>query len=263
MRKLFLVLLASSLISGCASNWNLAGWSFFNQDSEITNDIEAEQKASQVNVHTELNRPLTPEEIKQVEKSVEDGINLVKEAMEERQSFMGARIHYVRAGKRDWPGWENPNLTRDEFIKRHPKMEDAHKDLVTLMHEIWKIHPTFIVTATLRDAERQKRLLAQGRTTTMRSKHLRIPAEAADIVGKRRGKIDWKDLEIFGTYHGIGLGLATFLERLPCHMFGSKVRRVIDWKSFRDLPHHEILPRKECKQEITWMMKIKKFLSLS
>ena len=251
MKLLLKYYLLLFIVVGCTNTGpvNVAGWNLFNRDSTITNDIEVDQ----VNVHTEMNRPLTPEEVKQVKKGVEDGLKLVEELMEKRQSFMGARLHYTAAGKRDWPGWEDPNLSRTQFLERHPKMKDGHKDLITLMHEIWKIHPTFIVTDTLRNPERQKKLVAQGFSQTQKSKHLRVPAEAADVVGKRKGKIDWKDIPIFGTYQGIALGLAKFLEQQPCHIFGSRVRRVIDWKSFQDLPHHEILPRAECRNKVTLM----------
>ena len=263
MKFLLIVL----LLAGCTStgNWSFSGWNFLNKDSNISNDIDL----IQMNVHTELNRPLTKEEIKQVKESVEEGYNMVKDAMEKR-TFMGGRLYYVRAGKRDWPGWGDETLNREEFLKKHPKMRDGHPDLQTLMHEIWKVHPTYIVTETLRNAERQKKLVAQGFSQTQKSKHLRVPAEAADVVGKRKGRVDWKDIPIFGTYQGIALGLAEYLEKQPCHIFGSKVRRVIDWKSFQDLPHHEVLPRPECKgvkrvHQLTWidhlLIKIGRFLA--
>ena len=87
-----------------------------------------------------------------------------------------------------------------------------------------------------------------GRSWTPKSKHLRNPAEAADLVTVRRGKKDFKDIDQTAGYQGSAVAIGHFLKDAPCDVFGSTVRDVLIWKTVRDLYHIEILPKKDCKR---------------
>ena len=81
------------------------------------------------------------------------------------------------------------------------KLERVHPDLVRIAHFALSVSPVdFGITCGHRTAEEQERLMAAGKSKTRRSKHLRDPAEAVDVVAWKDGRINWGEGEDFDLY---------------------------------------------------------------
>ena len=203
-------------------------------------------------------RILTREEKKRADKAFNEGLDLVKNTDLDLRSMLMNRhsptgeagLRYVAAGPKDWKGWKDEDITLAEYLKQYPKAKEATADMQFLLWQMFKVHPTFVLTECARSKARQKKLVKKGRSWTNNSKHNRNPAQACDIVTKRRGKKDFKDIDALGMYQGIAVGLGQILSTMPCEVFGSIVTRVIDWFTVRDLFHIEAVPRKECKNKV-------------
>lgn len=90
------------------------------------------------------------------------------------------------------------------FGKRSSRrLEDLHPHLTSLLLEC--IHYVdFSVLETHRSPERQERLVSLGRSMTMNSKHLSLPAQAFDFCPWPMTKQDWTLPDRFiGTAHYI------------------------------------------------------------
>ena len=85
----------------------------------------------------------------------------------------------------------------------------------------------FTVIEGLRTLERQKKLLADGNSTTLNSRH--ITGHAVDMVPY---PVDWEDLERFELMAKAMKQAAADLD-IPIIWGG-------DWKSFYDAPHFEL-----------------------
>tara|TARA_B110000879_G_C10937729_1_gene418564 strand:+ start:143 stop:466 length:324 start_codon:yes stop_codon:yes gene_type:complete len=85
----------------------------------------------------------------------------------------------------------------------------------------------FTVIEGLRTVERQRKLLNDGKSTTMNSRH--ITGHAVDMVP---WPVDWNDLERFEVMSEAMKTAAEELE-IPIVWGG-------DWKSFYDAPHFEL-----------------------
>lgn len=89
----------------------------------------------------------------------------------------------------------------------------------------------FIVIEGLRTVDRQKTLVAEGKSRTMNSRHLTghavdlLPIDPAD----GRGKFDWP------LYHMLAPAV-----KLAAQREGVQITWGGDWKSFRDGPHFEL-----------------------
>lgn len=113
----------------------------------------------------------------------------------------------------------------------------CHPDIQRVMNEVVK-HFDCTPTEGTRTLERQKKLLAEGKTKTLNSKHLHTPSQAIDIVPY---PIDYLDRERFHLFAGFVLGIASQL--------GVKLRWGGDWdmdtevddNTFDDLPHYELV----------------------
>lgn len=116
--------------------------------------------------------------------------------------------------------------------KRRLKGVDAR--LVSVLNELIKIMDVTIIEG-LRSKERQQELLAQGKTKTKYSKH--IKGKAVDLAPY---PIDWDDREMFHYMGGMLRGLGKAM--------GVNIRWGGDWDSdgdindnkFDDLVHVEI-----------------------
>lgn len=133
-----------------------------------------------------------------------------------------------------------------KFGKRSKKKrETLHPKLQKIVDEAIK-HVDFSILEGVRTVERQKELVATGKSKTMKSKHL--PIKSGIYKGKSRAMdamkypIDWDNWQRNYLFAGYILGVANSL--------GIKLRLGADWdgdfttkdQSFHDLPHFELDP---------------------
>ena len=113
-------------------------------------------------------------------------------------------------------------------------LSGVHPDMVAVVKRAIEITGVdFTVIEGLRTVERQRKLLNDGKSTTMNSRH--ITGHAVDMVP---WPVDWEDLERFEVMSEAMKTAAEELE-IPIVWGG-------DWKSFYDAPHFE-LDRKKYK----------------
>tara|TARA_R110002020_G_scaffold58750_1_gene160961 strand:+ start:827 stop:1207 length:381 start_codon:yes stop_codon:yes gene_type:complete len=122
-----------------------------------------------------------------------------------------------------------------KFGKRSKeRMKGIKPELINVLNELIKIMDVTIIEG-LRTEERQKDLVAQGKSKTKYSKHLE--GKAVDLAPY---PIDWKDRERFHYMGGMARGIGKQL--------GVNIRWGGDWdsdgeikdNSFDDLVHIEI-----------------------
>lgn len=87
----------------------------------------------------------------------------------------------------------------------------------------------FVVTEGLRTNERQKQLVAEGKSKTMNSKHL--TGKAFDIAILKDGEITW-DIKYYREFANVIMQLA--------HRLGFNIECGAYWQSFVDGPHIQI-----------------------
>lgn len=110
------------------------------------------------------------------------------------------------------------------------RLDGVHPDLVRVVERAIEITPVdFTVLEGLRTAERQKRLLSAGSSTTMRSRHL--TGHAVDLGAWVDGTVDWS----WPLYYKIADAVKQAAEELqiPIEWGG-------DWKTFKDGPHFQL-----------------------
>ena len=113
-------------------------------------------------------------------------------------------------------------------------LEGVHPDLVKLARRALELTQVdFRVTDGLRTLEEQQQLLAAGKSTTMRSRHL--TGHAIDVVALPNNRVSW-DWEYYEM-------LAEAFKQASVEL-GIPVEWGGDWKTFRDGPHFQ-LPRTE------------------
>lgn len=86
-------------------------------------------------------------------------------------------------------------MTFSLSIRSHEKLKGVHPDLVAVVEKAIKLSKVdFMVTEGLRTAERQKQLVAEGKSQTLDSKH--IQGKAVDVAAWVKGKVSW-DLPLY------------------------------------------------------------------
>jgi len=118
------------------------------------------------------------------------------------------------------------------------RMKGVHEDLVRVLNRAISISPVdMIVLEGLRTKERQRQLVAQGKSWTMRSRHL--TGHAVDVAPyfdqDKDGDIDGDDLWHWPSYHKIAevIKKAAALEGVQIEWGG-------DWKEQQDGPHWQL-----------------------
>jgi len=110
------------------------------------------------------------------------------------------------------------------------RLEGVHPDLVRIVKTAASISDLdFTVLEGLRTVERQKELVKQGASKTMKSRHL--TGHAVDLAPMIGGKISW-DWPLYNRLAKI-VKAAAAVERLPLQWGG-------DWRTFKDGPHWEL-----------------------
>lgn len=109
-------------------------------------------------------------------------------------------------------------------------LEGVHPDLVKVVHFAAKLSTIpFIVTEGLRTLERQKSLVKQGFSKTMKSRHL--TGHAIDFAPLVDGEVTWKTPAFFPV-------IAAFKE--ASRLSSVPIESGSDWKSFKDFPHIQL-----------------------
>ena len=116
-------------------------------------------------------------------------------------------------------------------------LAQVHPDLVRVMRRALQISPLdFVVIEGVRTLARQRKLLAAGATTTLKSRHLAHPddglSRAVDIAPiEPGGKVAFH----WPLYHRLAAAVkAAAVAENVAIVWGA------DWKSFKDGPHFEL-----------------------
>jgi peptidoglycan L-alanyl-D-glutamate endopeptidase CwlK len=111
-------------------------------------------------------------------------------------------------------------------------LSGVHPDMIAVVEKALELSEVdFTVIEGVRNIERQRQLLADGKSTTLKSRHL--TGHAVDMVP---WPVDWEDLERFEAMAKAMKAAAKELE-VPIIWGG-------DWKSFYDAPHFELNKKK-------------------
>lgn len=114
------------------------------------------------------------------------------------------------------------------------RLATCHPDIQAVFNEVVK-HFDCTVLEGIRTPERQRELLAEGKTQTLDSKHL--TGRAADVVPH---PIDWNDRERFHLFAGFVLGVAS-QKGIALRWGGDwDMDTEVDDNTFDDLPHFEL-----------------------
>lgn len=111
------------------------------------------------------------------------------------------------------------------------KLEGVHRDLANVVGRAIELAPfPFVVLEGLRSVERQRQLVAQGASKTMRSRHLN--GHAVDLAPLRPdGSVSWD----WPLYHKLAPTMKAAAKEL-----GIPIEWGGDWKSFKDGPHWQL-----------------------
>jgi peptidoglycan LD-endopeptidase CwlK len=110
------------------------------------------------------------------------------------------------------------------------RLEGVHPDLVRVVKQAAAISDLdFTVLEGLRTLERQRKLVAEGASRTMKSRHL--TGHAVDLAPLIDGKVSWD----WPMYHRLAkiVKSAAADEKVPLQWGG-------DWRTFKDGPHWEL-----------------------
>jgi peptidoglycan L-alanyl-D-glutamate endopeptidase CwlK len=130
------------------------------------------------------------------------------------------------------------------------RLEGVHPDLVRVVKKAATISDLdFTVLEGLRTLERQRKLVAEGASRTMKSRHL--TGHAVDLAPLIDGKVSWD----WPIYHRLAevMREASLAEKIPIRWGGTwKLLSAINGpitakilsRSFPDGPHFEIDPKK-------------------
>lgn len=90
---------------------------------------------------------------------------------------------------------------------------------------------SFMVVEGMRTLETQKKYFAQGKTTTMKSRHL--VGQAVDLAPVENGAIDWNNKK--GQFEEVAKAMKAAAKEL-----NTTITWGGDWKTFCDKPHFQI-----------------------
>ena len=110
------------------------------------------------------------------------------------------------------------------------RLKGVHPDLIKIIEEAIKESPLdFSITEGLRTPERQQQLFNEGKSQTLRSRH--ITGHAVDIAVLIDGKITWE----FPKYQLVSDHIKIVAKSLNIPIVWGG-----DWISFKDGPHFEL-----------------------
>lgn len=124
-------------------------------------------------------------------------------------------------------GWRVSIILGSRSLSR---LEGVHPDLVRVVKKAAAMSSLdFTVLEGLRTLDRQRKLLAQGASKTLNSRH--ITGHAVDLAPLIDGKVSWD----WPLYHRLAkiIKAAAADENVPITWGG-------DWRTFKDGPHWEL-----------------------
>lgn len=120
------------------------------------------------------------------------------------------------------------------------RIQGVHPDLISVVNRAVELTDTpFIITEGLRTLERQKKLVAAGASTTLRSRHL--TGHAVDVAAF----VDMDGSDDYTSGDNIRWDWPLY-SRIASAMKGAAFQLNIpivwggDWKTFKDGPHFEL-----------------------
>lgn len=112
-------------------------------------------------------------------------------------------------------------------------MEGVHQDLTKVLYDAYadirSLGLDIIVTEGLRDAQRQKKLLAEGKSQTLNSRHL--TGHALDVAVIKDGQVTW-DMKYYRQVANVVKEVAA--------VHGIAVEWGGDWTSLKDGTHFQL-----------------------
>ena len=122
------------------------------------------------------------------------------------------------------------------------RLDGVHPDLVAVVERASEIGPTeILVVEGVRTTARQKKLVADGKSKTMNSRHL--TGHAVDLCAVVEGKLLW------GKPFCVGIETAM---KNAARELNVEVEWGGDWKSFVDTPHWQLSRAAYPAQDTTW-----------
>lgn len=110
------------------------------------------------------------------------------------------------------------------------RLEGVHPDLVRIVKKAAATsNLDFMVLEGVRTIERQRQLVAEGASKTLKSRHL--TGHAVDLAPMIDGKVSW-DWPLYNRLAKI-VKAAAAVEKVPLQWGG-------DWRTFKDGPHWEL-----------------------
>jgi len=127
----------------------------------------------------------------------------------------------------------------------------VHPDLVRVVERASEISPVpFVVTEGLRNLERQKELIAAGKSWRLDGRHL--TGHAVDLVDADNFGYEMPDMKEIGK----AMRQAAAELKVPI-IWGANVKHGGDWKTKNDSPHFELDEKVYPASGITTTMKVK------
>ena len=118
-------------------------------------------------------------------------------------------------------------------------LEQVHPALQRICNEAIKEIDFSILPSTIRTIEEQKKFVAEGKSQTMNSRHLKQADGYSYAVDLWKYPINWNDEKGQTELARYILGIADGL--FAAGVIKNKILWGGDWKSFKDLPHFEIV----------------------
>ena len=149
-------------------------------------------------------------------------------SVEDLSTFVGLSTEVVQDEALQ-PSNSNPTKLSERDIKR---LEGVDAMLVQVVKRASEISTySFMVVEGMRTLETQKKYVAQGKSQTLRSRHL--IGQAVDLAPVESGTIDWNNSK--GQFDAVAKAMKQAAKEL-----GVKITWGGDWVRFVDKPHFQI-----------------------
>lgn len=166
-----------------------------------------------------------------------------KQALEMREEIVKEIIHPPpgRAYRTVCDVYAAQNLDTPkakDFLFNNPKVAQTRDSFQWVASVAWNIRKNYRYYETYRSLEKQREKVRQGRSQTLKSRHLARMAGDIYICKGSDCKADWKAYTQYGAAAGVFATVTTILrEESGCKWYSDNA---IDWKTIHDPGHHAI-----------------------